>query len=41
MITRFLYEGAIRRIGFYYAGPPWILLLLVIWLTIILWIALS
>ena len=41
MITRFLYKGPLRLIGFYYAGPPWIFLLLVMWTTIILWIALS
>ncbi len=39
MVTKFFYVTPLRRVGFYYAGPPWIVLLILA--AIILFRALS
>lgn len=36
MITRFFFRGAVRIVGFYFSGPPWVFLLALISLAVLL-----
>ena len=35
MVTKFVYITPLRQVGFYYAGPPWILLAVVVLLILV------
>ena len=36
MIARFFFRGAVRIVGFYFSGPPWVFVIVLISLAVLL-----
>ena len=37
MNTEFRYSGPLRKIGFRYSGPPWVIVIVALCLAIVVW----